>query len=69
MDCVNLRERFGKRYRITFDPSYSSFNVPGEKLDPWMMVIRCRSGEIYPHGGSKLAVDTRVAERSGMDSG
>jgi len=31
---INLRERFGDRYRITFDPAYSARHAPREKLDP-----------------------------------
>src|SRR5215467_15117854 len=46
MEPVNLRERFGNRYRIGFDPSRSS----AWDHDPWMMTVRCRYGEIYPHG-------------------
>jgi hypothetical protein len=57
-DCVNLRERFGADYRITFDDCYDSFHVPRACLDPWMMQIRCRGGvTIYPHGGDLLAVE------------
>ncbi len=49
--CVNLRQRFGDRYKITFDPA---LEVRG---DPWMMQIPCRFGTIYPHGGDILAVE------------
>lgn len=56
-DCINLRDRFGDRYRITFDPAYSARHVPREKLDPWMMLVEFRGGNIYPHGGDLLAVE------------
>lgn len=56
-DCVNLFERFGKRYRIAFDPAYSAKHRQRENLDPWMMVIPCRRGEIYPFEGTRLAVN------------
>jgi hypothetical protein len=56
--CINLSETFGQRYRVTFDPAYSSRSVPRDKLDPWMMQIPCRGGiTIYPHGGNMLAVE------------
>lgn len=55
--CVNLRERFGHTYRITYDPAYSARHVPRDKLDPWMMIIPCRAGEIWPHSGTTLAVE------------
>jgi hypothetical protein len=55
--CVNLRERFGNQYRITFDEAYDPRNRPRDKLDPWMMQIPCRFGTIYPHGGRVLAIE------------
>jgi hypothetical protein len=57
MGCINLKKRFGMKYRITFDPAYDPANRPREKLDPWYMQIPCRVGTIYPHGGAKLAVE------------
>lgn len=53
--CLNLKELFGDRYRIAFDPAYN----PRHKhvLDPWMMVIPCRYGEIFPYGGELLVVE------------
>lgn len=56
-DCVNLREWFGKQYRITFDPAYDAKGRHRDKLDPWMMQITCQRGVIYPHGGTLLSVD------------
>lgn len=52
---VNLQEAFGFRFRVRFDPAYDAVNRPQRSLDPWMMVIPCRFGEIHPHGGSLLA--------------
>jgi hypothetical protein len=52
--CIDLRERFGTKYLISYDP----MRRPGTAFDPWLCVIKCRSGaEIYPFGGSTLAVD------------
>lgn len=53
---INLKERFGKRYRIAFDGAYDPRNRPKDKLDPWAMEIPCERGTIYPHGGNDLAV-------------
>jgi len=53
MTCVNLKERFGKKYRIGHDPAAK--HEPGGMSDPWMFTIRCQFGEIYPYGGEKLA--------------
>jgi hypothetical protein len=49
--CINLRERFGERYRIGFDEAAEGKN------DPWEMTILGRFGTIYPHGGDYLAVE------------
>ena len=57
MDCINLQEQFGQQYRITFDPAYNPKHVPRDKLDAWMMLIPCRRGVIYPHGGDLLIVE------------
>ena len=57
MDCINLQEQFGFRYRITFDPAYDPKHRPKDKLDPWMMRIPCERGIIHPHGGSLLVVE------------
>ena len=54
--CINLHERFGSKYRITFDEAYDPSHRPGDKLDPWYMEIPCRRGTVYPQGGNRLAV-------------
>ena len=66
-ECINLRERFDGRckgespkagkYRVEFDPCYSSAGVPRDKLDPWYMLIPCKYGHIYPYGDDQLAID------------
>jgi hypothetical protein len=57
MECINLQEQFGTRYRITFDPAYSPKHVPRDKLNPCMMQMPCQRGVVYPHGGGLLAVE------------
>ena len=45
--CVDLKERFGERFKIGRDPSY--FAEYGENAitrDPWYDVILCQGGEI-----------------------
>ena len=56
-DCMNLREMFGDRLRITFDQAYEPRKVPKDKLDPWMMQIPCKFGTIYPYGSDILAIE------------
>src|SRR5262245_21282727 len=53
MDCINLRERFGNRYVIEYDEAHTRGD------DPWMQVIPCRHGHIYPHGDNLLGIATK----------
>jgi hypothetical protein len=57
MNCINLQQQFGTRYRVTFDAAYSPKHVPRNKLDPWTMQMPCQRGVVYPHGGDVLAVE------------
>lgn len=50
-NCINLRERFGKRYRITRDESGGKAS-----RDPWYWIIPGKYGEIYAHGDDFLQV-------------
>jgi hypothetical protein len=56
--CINLRERFGDRYRVTFEESYQAETIDKHAEAPWLMVIPCEHGEIFPHGRDKLAAYT-----------
>lgn len=48
-DCIDLKERFGDRWRIGRDESFSY-----QSTDPWRHLILCKYGEIYPYGGRLL---------------
>ena len=68
MDCVNLKERFGKQYRVRYEESYYADH--GERArgaDTWLMILLCKYGHIFPHGGTTLAASvdghTNVAGR------
>jgi len=75
MECINIRQRFGSRLRISYDPCYAHKGVRRENLDPWMMQIPCQFGTIYPNGGDLLVVEMdnhntmakRVAAISGCE--
>jgi hypothetical protein len=58
-NCVNLMERFGSRYKISFDPVVAPRGCQRDKIDPMLQVLRCRFGEIYPQGGDLLAIELR----------
>ena len=60
MDCIDLRKRFGRRYRIGRDPSYASEHGPRAwRSDPWLDLILCKHGEIGPYGGEMLLACTK----------
>ena len=57
MDCINLKERFGDRYRVAYEESYKAeYGEDAYREDPALMIIPCRVGQIFPWGGSMLAV-------------
>ena len=61
MDCVNLKERFGRQYRVVYEESYYADRGQGaHAADPWLQIIPCRLGHIFPHGGSLLAASTNT---------
>ena len=54
--CINLLSSFGDRFKIGWDPAYDPKHRPKDKLDPWMMLVLCERGEIFPWGDDLLAV-------------
>ena len=60
--CIDLAERFGRRYRVEHEESYMAQYGPRARVkDPWLQTIPCRAGHIYPWGGSTLATVTNNA--------
>jgi len=54
--CINLKERFGRRYRVVYEESYYAQYGPNARVpDPWLMILPCKFGHIFPHGGDMLA--------------
>src|SRR4051812_13664113 len=57
--CLDLKERYGKRYRIDVDPAYYvQYGRNGRTYDPWFYQIQCKHGAIYAHGGAMLGSST-----------
>ena len=53
---INLRRRFGRRFRVRYEPAYEAEYGRGARLeDPCLMIIPCRYGHVYPFGGTNLA--------------
>ncbi len=53
MQCIDLRARFGQRWRIDYEQPHTS-----RTSDPWYQKIRCTHGHICPWGGDQLAACT-----------
>ncbi len=55
MSCINLKERFGRRFRVDYEESYRAEHGSRVVREvPQLMIVLCRYGEIYPHGGHLL---------------
>jgi len=54
MKPIDLRKLAGTTYRLEHDES--AFMEPGGRKDPWLYVIPCRKGHIYPHSDTLLAL-------------
>jgi hypothetical protein len=55
--CINLKSTFGHQYQVEYEESYYAQYGPNARTeDPWLMIIPCRWGEIYPWGTSTLAL-------------
>ena len=52
---INLQDDFGDRYRVTYEESYFVERSRQTVVDPWLMIIPCRFGHIFPHGDDILA--------------
>jgi hypothetical protein len=62
MNCINLKELFGKRYKVVYEEAYDAEH--GENAyreDRWLMIMLCQNGHICPWGGSTLAACTSKA--------
>ena len=61
-ECVNLKEQFGDRFKVAYEESYQAERGDHCRAeDPWLMIMLCRHGEIYPFGGDQLVASTKVA--------
>ena len=60
-ECVDLRQRFGKRFRVAHEQSYhAEHGDHGRVEDTWLLILLCQHGEICPWGGELLAACTKT---------
>jgi hypothetical protein len=50
---LNIRDTFGKQYRVALDPSAASW------ADPAYHVLRTKTGEVHVHGEEHAGVEVR----------
>lgn len=56
---INLKKRFGKQYRVRHEESLQAENSEFRtEEEPWLQIILCQRGHIYPYGEELLAVST-----------
>ena len=61
-ECIDLTERFGRRFRVTYEDSHqASYGTGARNEDPWLKIIPCQNGHVCPWGGDNLAACTRTA--------
>ena len=54
--CIQLSERFGKRYRVQYEESYTADRGHGARAeDPHLLIVPCRYGHVFPWKDDWLA--------------
>ena len=54
--CVDLRKTFPGQYRFEWDEAYAAERSDYRAVEaPWLTIISCKFGKIFPWGGRKLA--------------
>ena len=60
--CINLKERYGDRYKVVYEESYvAQYGPNGRTEDPWLQIIPCVHGHLCPWSGENLAACTNKA--------
>jgi hypothetical protein len=56
MDCINLKKRFGDRFKVLYEEGYyAQHGETAWREDPDLMIIPCKWGHLYPDGPETLA--------------
>ena len=68
---MNLKEMYGKRYRISMDESYAAEKDPEARKEIWRYYeIRGKYGMVFPYGWNKPAVtftSNKVSNKTSKD--
>ena len=59
---VNLRGRFGRRYKVTHEEAYRHEYGPRARVDdPWLQIIPGQRGHVFPWDDRRLAASTNTS--------
>lgn len=59
MNPPNLNELYGDRFRVVSEQSLiAERGENARNAEPWLMIIPCTNGHIYPHGDEMLGAST-----------
>ena len=65
MEVINLRTRFGHRFRIDWDPAYyAQYGCHARLDDPHYQIIPGGRGHVYPWDATTLAASTNASQAS-----
>lgn len=56
--CIDLKAAFGERFRIAYEESFYAEHKTTRSHDPWLCILPCPQGHIFPWGGTTLAAST-----------
>jgi hypothetical protein len=60
--CINLRERYGHKYRVNYEESYYAQYGPHARVeDPWLQIIPGARGHVFPWDETRLAASTNTS--------
>ena len=59
MTCPDLQRLFGDRFKLGHDPAYfADYGDGAHRHNPWLLMVECMNGHIYPHDVDTLAAST-----------
>jgi hypothetical protein len=59
ISCIDLKKQFGADFKVEYEESYRAERGDSARVrDPWLLIIPCQHGHIFPFGGNRLAAST-----------
>ena len=58
-DCIDLKELVGHQWKVGYEESYEAERGQrGRADDPWLRIVPCDFGRLFPWGGQLLAASS-----------